>query len=165
MKLKTPFDNVPLFLEMFVKTYQDLVTEKVTPSGQKELEKILMNLSREFNSDCFREIAKVFEYARNLYLRPPSKEAHEELMSYELSSPEDIRKKSEKRMIGKMYDELEALCLKYPNIASDILDIQENQLLEMLDSSSPAFLVFSKSSYMLKLIALRQVRQEILCFS
>jgi len=164
MKLKTPFDGEPLFYELFIKTYQELVAQKVTPHGQKEIEKMLLDLSKEFGFDCLREVASAFEYARELYLKPPSKEVHNELMSYELSSPEDRSQKSEEVLIKKMSEELESLCFKYPNIASDILDVEEQRLLECLDSSSSAFVVFSKYSCMLKLIALRQVRQEILCF-
>lgn len=163
MMFQSPFDDDILAYELFVETYQDLVSGKTSLMTQEVMEEIFAERVRCFDLsglDCSQKLLHALQYGRELYLKRPSKKVHKKLMAYQFMSPQEKKKLAEEKLRKETYQKFEKVCNKHPSIALDILNIQEEELLDMLDHFSASR--FSSRMNMLKLSVLHQVRDEFL---
>jgi len=160
MFFQSPFDNDPFTYELFVETYQDLVKGKTSLRIQEAMELIFSERMKWFGLGSSQKVLFAMQYGRELYLKRPSKKVHKKLMAYQFMSPQEKKRLGEEKLMTETRKELEAVCDKYPTIALDILNNQEEELLDMLDHFSASR--FSSRLNMIVLSVLHQVRDEFL---
>ena len=158
--VKTPFDKDIILYEIFIKTYQDLAQDKISLNSQIELENSIVKLSRDIGLDYFNKMLVAMKYARRLFRSQPSPKVHKNIMSYRIKVQKATKKQREEFLTNKMYVFVKKICRRYPSIAVDILSSFENDLLEELEILKEEMSRFRRIK-MLKLIAIRRVRAEV----